>query len=499
MRSLKEPHSAQPTTNVACRRAGRALFGAWAIAMSLAAAAVVWTASPAAQAPQATLAVSQACLTYQGALEELRALRERVEAAQTPEEIAALSQVFSDILARLQNPNSADFSDQAQLEEERRQTLSRIASLRSLDTSGNYSAELDSLEEQAKAAQSPADLVPIQDRLDVIELTLHSGGSRAGGGGGGSGDGSLGAGEMSVSIPTESAFAGQQWQARMGPGRVFYASPTGGGNGQRPENPGRAQTLMDFLEPGDTLVLLPGTYGSLTLTRSGTEEKPIYIVAQNPAVISLNNDGTGVTIPTSKQSIVARGVRILGNYVVLDGIATPRDQAPDGLVFVDSGYHHILVRNVFFNNSCVGLAVSLKPPTHHIGFFHNYWEATDATPPGGCDSSGGKYNRNGYGLAAFDTDFLEVRGNVFNGLFNHQISLKNRNEGVVIADNIFRGCGHTCLDLGQALDGQQPYLKDATAPSAFITNNRFILDYSERPGHNGNAVLIKKEHWCCRV
>ncbi|RME30185.1 hypothetical protein D6792_01655 [Candidatus Parcubacteria bacterium] len=133
--------------------------------------------------PKTALAVSPACVTYQNVLVELQALRERVEVAQTTEEIQVLSQTFANILARLHDPRNVDLSDPTELERERQQLLDRIAWLRSLDTSGKFSVELDSLEAQVRTAKSIGDLIPIQDRLLIIEIALRTGGKKNTGGG----------------------------------------------------------------------------------------------------------------------------------------------------------------------------------------------------------------------------------------------------------------------------------------------------------------------------
>jgi hypothetical protein len=82
-------------------------------------------------------------------------------------------------------------------------------------------------------------------------------------------------------------------------GNVYYASPTGGGDGLSSSSPFRISDFWAVAQPGDTLILLDGTYrGSDSMIEppdylSGTEGNPITIKALNDGKVLIDGEHVG--------------------------------------------------------------------------------------------------------------------------------------------------------------------------------------------------------------
>lgn len=71
------------------------------------------------------------------------------------------------------------------------------------------------------------------------------------------------------------------------PLRIFYVAPGGSGISQNRNTPGKLdQTLLDNLQAGDKILLLPGRYftGELLIKTSGSESNPIILEGENDSV-----------------------------------------------------------------------------------------------------------------------------------------------------------------------------------------------------------------------
>lgn len=106
----------------------------------------------------------------------------------------------------------------------------------------------------------------------------------------------------------------QQWGAE---GETIYVSPNAskGGAGTR-ENPLDLQTALNYAQPGQTIVMLDGTYyleKDLVIPRSvnGTADKPITLTAENVG---------SVTIDGSKMEASSSLISVVGNYWTVYGI-----------------------------------------------------------------------------------------------------------------------------------------------------------------------------------
>lgn len=90
---------------------------------------------------------------------------------------------------------------------------------------------------------------------------------------------------------------------------VYYAAPTGTGDGSSATSPMRVDQFWALAQPGATLVLLDGTYGPIEAPAglSGTPAQPITITAQHDGKVLVDAGGYfGVLIP--------------GDWFVLEGI-----------------------------------------------------------------------------------------------------------------------------------------------------------------------------------
>jgi hypothetical protein len=88
-------------------------------------------------------------------------------------------------------------------------------------------------------------------------------------------------------------------------GAAYYASPTGGGNGLGVQQPMRIADFWAKARPGDTLLLLDGTYTGADAMIApprglhGTEPAPITVRARHDGKVTL--DGEGESVPVTLQ------------------------------------------------------------------------------------------------------------------------------------------------------------------------------------------------------
>ena len=112
---------------------------------------------------------------------------------------------------------------------------------------------------------------------------------------------------------------------------------------------GSIRAALNIAEPGDEVLILPGTYHeSLYLSRSGLPGKPITIAAKTPGSVVLSGAGLPYVINGgSAQYITLTGLTV-------DGCADPSDTDPPAV----STYSHWLVQNVTVSNAAgTGLTV----------------------------------------------------------------------------------------------------------------------------------------------
>jgi hypothetical protein len=132
-------------------------------------------------------------------------------------------------------------------------------------------------------------------------------------------------------------------------GRVFYASPSGGGGGISPEAPFRVKDFWSIAAPGDTLVLLDGVYRGMESMINpppelrGLEGLPITVQALHEGAVLLDGEGTRIPI-LLKQN----------DYFVIEGL-NAHDSS--GSVVSLSGSSHNVIRRICAYDAADGNAV----------------------------------------------------------------------------------------------------------------------------------------------
>jgi hypothetical protein len=228
--------------------------------------------------------------------------------------------------------------------------------------------------------------------------------------------------------------------AGLGPqrGALYYAGPTGDGDGLLATTPGRLDTILEQLVPGDTVVALVA--------------KPVAAEQRTTLSLALHD---------------IESVRIEGIY---------------GRIEVEGGGNIELRGNHHFENPGQNLQLfDVDAVSVHHSLFENY-----RLKPGSDEDW-----HTDYGIAAYVQTRLAVHHNLFSGGFNHAISLKERNHDVTISCNRFVNCGRHCLELGQQTDGRAPGQtpNDRTSSRVLVRNN-LIEKTEDRLVNADFAVMI---------
>lgn len=196
-------------------------------------------------------------------------------------------------------------------------------------------------------------------------------------------------------------------------------------------------------QPGDRMVLCDREWKPIVINqKKGTAAEPIVITAENPAIDNGAAHIMGVL-----------NIEDSENWII------------DGLLFSDRAY----MINVF-------------PGSKNVQFSRNRL----------LDTSPSFANLGGYGLRVHGprTEKITIVGNLFEGFFNHTISIKDRVASTYIVDNTIVGCGFECIDLGQVPDGFQG-IRDMTCGVAIVTKNRI---YGKNPGSPNGGVGIRTKN-----
>ncbi len=258
------------------------------------------------------------------------------------------------------------------------------------------------------------------------------------------------------------------------------ANCTGTGTPVEVSSAGQFQSVLRTAVPGTTIMLLPGNYGTLNVERGGSgPAAPIYIAAKYPAV-GVDAQPLASIAQRSNVSLItmnASNVTICGIFFDDKSLKSIRhDKRADNLMYL---------QNYFNTETASSPTVEESIDTYDGGtnltVQSNYFNAT---------------RNNGfaldYGLALFKYNGVYVRGNIFDGVFNHALSLKQQNENVLIDGNVFKGCGQQCLEIGQQPDNRQD--GDWTGGQVTITNNIFTSAYTIHPQGRATKALVLRNH-----
>jgi hypothetical protein len=253
------------------------------------------------------------------------------------------------------------------------------------------------------------------------------------------------------------------------PLRTLYASPSGGGDGLSRNAPKAFNRLVPSVRPGDRVVLLPGNYPNAEISLAGTAIRPITIEAEYPIVSPRHQ------LESSNRSVFKNsGLKITSaSYLRVRGLAFAVDEAAySSGIEVLRGDHLAFVRNYFLQNSNFGLlffGVAEQDVTQVLvetNVFRNMLRAAE---------TGGIGVRMDYGLRIHGTTTVVARNNLFDGYFNHAISLKERVRDALIEKNIFQTCGNICIEGGQEPDTfAGGTFKDRTVANVLVYANRFV-------------------------
>jgi hypothetical protein len=268
--------------------------------------------------------------------------------------------------------------------------------------------------------------------------------------------------------PEVSAYRSIAWERA--PRRTFYASPSGRGDGRSRGSSRGFIKLLPSLRPGDRVVLLAGVYPGARLSLNGTASRPIRIEAEHPVVRDRTLSVTGTNNVIFRNS----GLQLRNSsYLRIKGLSFEAQSGRSGNgIEVLSGHDLAFTQNRFLQSTNYGLSMFGKKQTDirdvlvEGNVFRN--KITD-NEPGGI---GGV--RTDYGLRIHGTKTLVARNNLFDGYFNHALSVKEKAADILIERNRFNICGRICIEAGQEPDtAVGSRLIDRTAANVNIRNNRF--------------------------
>ncbi len=270
-------------------------------------------------------------------------------------------------------------------------------------------------------------------------------------------------------IPADSQFNSAKWKS--------------GVNKTTEVTPSNFATILAQADPGDTIVLRPGSYEPLTVSVSGSATAPIFIKAKVPAVTSVNAvEGSVVLAEPQERSSFLGTMRVTGSNLSIEGLYFGPLAGGHGIDIDDAD--SLLFRfNHFEELDHIGIyAYSTQRGAHkNIGVIDNYFRNMTPAPPGNSVKMD-------YGVGVYATDDFEAIGNFFDGIFNHSISLKSKNFRSKILRNYFKGCGQKCLHVGQETDGESGQT-DVTGSDALIQGNRFVSAYRQFDASHGTTAV----------
>lgn len=204
-------------------------------------------------------------------------------------------------------------------------------------------------------------------------------------------------------------------------------------------NPGSAaqpfrtiQQALDVAQPGNTVIVRPGSYTAAHFVRSGTAAAPIILRAEFPATTSAvgsrsvllgNGTSNGLSVPSL-------------SFLVIDGFEIATFDV--GISISGSSANILVTHTILRSNNSVGVQCASCSDSR--------FEGNAFLDPGGAFPAAATQD---YGLNFYSGSGNAVVGNYFFGKHNQSLSLKHKVGQTTIADNTFEGCMYTCLYLGQ--------------------------------------------------
>lgn len=246
-------------------------------------------------------------------------------------------------------------------------------------------------------------------------------------------------------------------------------------------NAGEFAGALGRAVPGETIVLKPGNYGNVTVSKGGSAGAPVFISAQNPAVEVDERGQLLLTAAGARSNISAMVMR--ASNVTVCGIFFD-DKAHKSIRHDGRADNITYLQNYFSTGVRDEMGVEQSIDTYgggsNLTVQSNYFNATR--------NAGFAQD---YGIALYNYNGVYVRGNVFDGVFNHQISTKWGNSNVLIDGNVFKGCGQACMHIGQEPDNGGV---DWTGGAVTISNNTFIEAYTDHPqSESRKGILLRNQ------
>ncbi len=260
-------------------------------------------------------------------------------------------------------------------------------------------------------------------------------------------------------------------------GALYYAAPDGRGGGLLANQPGRLQTVLEQLVPGDMVVVQAGDYGSIQWPAGvdGRPEAPITLRAEHLAV-NIAGEPPDLVVQTIEPAARTR------LSLTLHDVEAVRIEGIYGRIEVEGGNNIELRANHHFENPGQNVQLfDIDAVNVHHSLFENYRLKPGSEEDWVTD----------YGIAAYVQTRLGVHHNVFSGGFNHAISLKERSHDITVSCNRFTNCGRHCLELGQQTDGRASGKApvDRTSARLLVQNN--LIEKTDAKLVNGDfAVMV---------
>lgn len=238
-------------------------------------------------------------------------------------------------------------------------------------------------------------------------------------------------------------------------------------------SPAQFQSALQVAVPGATIKLRSGNYTKLTVNKSGSATRPIYIIAENLAVGTNGQPKAGAHSNVSSLIMAANNISVCGLYFDRHSYISIKHEAAADNITYQQNYFDTGV----MNKNAVEYSINTWEGGTNLDVRKNYFSA----------KKNNVYSQD-YGVALFKYNGVRITGNTFDGVFNHDISLKQSVSNVVIRANTFKGCGQVCIHAGQTQDFKGD--GDNTGGRLVISDNLFTEAYTSHPESASRKVLV---------